>query len=213
MFGLFFSDGRSVLPFLAFLRFLDAEKLLDLLHKDLRQLREVLQCLQERLAFFLEPVIPFLQSLHGRGRIEILPLIVGNAAFQILDFAAACDTFLCKRRELLIIVLRNGNLTGDGFLSHTLNFRHCLVDFVGRFIAYLLGFNAFLNVGKSFFVLLNLIIQAVQILRRTAQYATLKAGEARFGYMLKELVLQNGIRLAEHRLSVFADNLLPVFVQ
>ena len=31
--------------------------------------------------------------------------------------------------------------------------------------------------------------------------------------MLKELVLQNGVGLAEHRLSVFADNLLPVFVQ
>lgn len=31
--------------------------------------------------------------------------------------------------------------------------------------------------------------------------------------MRKELVLQNGIGLAEHRLSVFADDLLPVFVQ
>ena len=31
--------------------------------------------------------------------------------------------------------------------------------------------------------------------------------------MLKELVLQDGIGLAEHRLSVFADNLLSVFVQ
>ena len=135
MFGLFFSGGCSVLPFLALLRFLDAEKLLDLLRKDLHQLREVLQCLQKRLAFFFELVIAFLQSFHGRGRIEILPLIVGNAAFQILDFAAACDTLFCKCRELLIIVLGNGNLAGDGFLPHTLNLCHCLVDFVGRFIA------------------------------------------------------------------------------
>ena len=76
MFGLFFSGGCSVLPFLALLRFLDSEKFLDLLYKDLHQLREVLQCLQKRLAFFFEPVIPFLQSFHGRGRIEILSLIV-----------------------------------------------------------------------------------------------------------------------------------------
>ena len=173
----------------------------------------MIQCLQERLAFFFEPVIAFLQSLHSRGRIEILPLIVGNAAFQILDFTAACDTLLGKCRELLIIVLGNGNLAGDGFLPHTLNLCHCLADFVGRFIAHLLGFNAFLNVGKSFLVLLNLIIQAAQILHCAAQYATLKAGETRFGHILKELVLQNGVGLAEHRLSVFADNLLPVFVQ
>ena len=84
---------------------------------------------------------------------------------------------------------------------------------MSRFIAHLLGFNAFLNVGKSFLVLLNLIIQTAQILRCAAQYATLKAGETRFGHMRKELVLQNGIGLAEHRLSVFADNLLPVFIQ
>ena len=123
-----------------------------------------------------------------------------------MDFTAACDTFLCKCRELLVIVLRNGNLAGEGFLPHALNLCHCLVNFVGRFIAYLLGFNAFLNVGKPLLVLLNLIIQAAQILRRTAQYATLD-------HMCKELVLQDGIGLAEHRLSVFADNLLPVFVQ
>ena len=57
MFGLFFSGGGSVLPFLALLRFLDAEKLLDLLYKDFHQLWEVLQCLQKRLAFFFEPGI------------------------------------------------------------------------------------------------------------------------------------------------------------
>ena len=142
-----------------------------------------------------------------------MPLIVGNAAFQILDFAAACDTLLCKCRELLIIVLGNGNLAGEGFLPHSLNLCHRLVGFVSRLIAYLLGFNAFLNVGKPLLVLLNLIIQAAQILRCAAQYATLKAAETRFGHMLKELVLQDGIGLAEHRLSVFADNLLPVFVQ
>ena len=168
MFGLFFSGGCSVLPFLALLRFLDTEKLLDLLHKDLHQLWKVFQCLQKRLAFFFEPVIPFLQSFHGRGRIEILSLIVGNAAFQILDFVAACDALLCKRRELLIIVLGNGNLTGEGFLPHILNLCHCLVDFVSRFIAHLLGFNAFLNVGKPLLILLNLIIQAAQILRCAA---------------------------------------------
>ena len=206
--------GRRLCPPVpALLRFFDTEKLLDLLYKDLHQLWEVFQCLQKRLAFFFEPVIPFLQSFHGRGRIEILPLIVGNAAFQILDFTAACDTFLCKCRELLVIVLRNGNLAGEGFLPHALNLCHCLVNFVGRFIAYLLGFNAFLNVGKPLLVLLNLIIQAAQILRRTAQYATLEAGKARLVHMCKELVLQDGIGLAEHRLSVFADNLLPVFVQ
>ena len=84
---------------------------------------------------------------------------------------------------------------------------------MGRFIAHLLGFNAFLNVGKPLLVLLNLIIQAAQILCRTAQYATLKAGEASLGHMCKELILQDRIGLAEHRLSVFADNLLPIFVQ
>ena len=117
---MFFSGGGSVLSFLALLCFLDTEKLLDLLYKGLHQLWEVFQCLQKRLAFFFEPVIAFLQSLHSRGRIEILPLIVGNVAFQILDFAAACDTLLCKCRELLVIALRNGNLAGDGFLSHSL---------------------------------------------------------------------------------------------
>lgn len=88
MFGLFFSGGCSVLPFLALLRFLDTEKLLDLLHKDLHQLWKVFQCLQKRLAFFFEPVIPFLQSFHGRGRIEILSLIVGNAACS--SFRISC---------------------------------------------------------------------------------------------------------------------------
>ena len=152
--------GRRLCPPVpALLRFFDTEKLLDLLYKDLHQLWEVFQCLQKRLAFFFEPVIAFLQSLHSRGRIEILPLIVGNAAFQILDFAAARDTLLGKCRELLIIVLGNGNLAGNGFLPHSLNLRHRLVDFVGRLIAHLLGFNALLNIGKPFLILLNLIVQ------------------------------------------------------
>lgn len=116
MFGLFFSGGCSILPFLCFLYI---EKLLDLLYKDLHQPWKVFQCLQKRLAFFFEPVIPFLQSFHGRGRIEILPLIVGNAAFQILDFAAACDDLLDRTSQgFVLAAFRPQDFFSDGGDCH-----------------------------------------------------------------------------------------------
>ena len=116
MLGSLRSDRSFVLPLFALLHLLAAEKLLDFLNKGFDQFRKMFRCLQERSAHFLQPVVLFLQSFRSGCRAEILLLIVGNAVSEVVDFFAACDPLLCKRSKLLIIVLGDGNLTGDSFL-------------------------------------------------------------------------------------------------
>ena len=95
-----------------------------------------------------------------------------------MDLAADGDSFRCKRRQLLVIVLADSHLARQRSLSHVTDLLHREIDITRRFIADLLCLDLLLQVRQPFFVLYDLILQRCEILCGAAQLTSLKSFES-----------------------------------